>query len=147
MTPPLDLAREIAPLLGGLRWGIGGSLLLHHFGLETAPQDLDIVTTPEDFPDAVARLSAHLGPAIQVDHPSYASLHFARFTSSRGVNLDIMAGIRVHARTGIQSWNFNSDTVLLQDRLPWMQARDWLTLYEMFDRPERVKLLPGFLDQ
>jgi hypothetical protein len=100
--PPLFLANEIAPLLTGLNWGIGGSLLLFHLGLVTTPQDLDIVTTPEDFSELQKRLLSILGPASQVDHPTYAT-HFARFTSAHGVTLDLMAGIRVRTSVGIQS--------------------------------------------
>jgi len=46
--PPLVLAQEVALLLPGLQWGIGGSLLLYHLKLVATPQDLDVVTTPED---------------------------------------------------------------------------------------------------
>ena len=94
--PPLLLAQELAPLLLGLNWGIGGSLLLYHLKLETDPQDLDIVTTPEDFPEIHKRLAAFLGSPIPVDHPTYASMHFSRFASPHGVNLDVMAR---HPRT------------------------------------------------
>jgi hypothetical protein len=55
-------------------WGIGGSLLLYHLNLISAPQELDIVTTPEDFPALNQRLSSMLGPPAQIAHPTYASI-------------------------------------------------------------------------
>jgi hypothetical protein len=145
--PPLILAHELAPLLTDLNWGIGGSLLLYHLKLISAPQDLDIVTTPEDFPALNKRLSSMLGPPAQIAHPTYASTHFSRFASRRGVNLDVMAGIRVRTKAGFKTWEFNPQTILMARALPWMQPRDWLDLYDMFDRPERVTLLRNYLDR
>jgi hypothetical protein len=143
--PPLLLAHELAPLLLGLDWGIGGSLLLHNLKLVTDPQDLDIVTTPADFPEIRKRLAAVLGSPIQIDHPTYASAHFSRFTSPRGVTVDVMAGIRVRTNNGFKSWEFNPRTLLMANGLPWMQPQDWLDLYELFNRPERVTLLRNCL--
>lgn len=145
--PPLALAHELVPLLTGLQWGIGGSLLLHHLKLVTAPQDLDVVATPQDFPALNHRLSSMLGQPAQVAHPTYASTHFSRFTSPRGVNVDVMAGIQVRTSTRFKSWDFNPRTLVIADGLPWMQPQDWLDLYEMFDRPERVALLRNYLDR
>jgi hypothetical protein len=82
---------------------------------------------------------------VQVDHPTYASTHFSRFTSPRGVNLDVMAGIRIRTNTGFKSWEFNPRTVLMANGLPWMQPQDWLDLYEMFNRPERATVLRDHL--
>jgi hypothetical protein len=145
--PPLVLVQELAPLLAGLQWGIGGSLLLYNLKLVTDPHDLDIVTTPEDFPELQKRLTAFLGASIPIDHQTYASTHFSRFTSPHGVTLDLMAGIRVRTSAGFKSWEFNPRTVLIANGLPWMQAPDWLELYEMFDRPERVTLLSNYLEK
>jgi hypothetical protein len=143
--PPLLLAQELAPRLLGLNWGIGGSLLLYNLKLVTDPRDLDIVTTPEDFHALKKRLISVLGPASQIAHPTYASTHFSRFTSPRGVNLDVMAGIRVRTSTGFKSWEFNPGALIGENGLPWMQAQDWLELYEMFDRPERATVLRDYL--
>ena len=143
--PPLFLAHELAPLLTHLNWGIGGSLLLYHLKLVTDPQDLDIVTTPEDFPEIRKRLAAFLGSPSPIDHPTYASKHFSRFNSPRGVTVDVMTGIRVRTSSGFKSWEFKPQTVSTANGLPWMQPHDWLELYEMFDRPERMSLLRNYL--
>ena len=143
---PLILARELAPLLTALNWGIGGSLLLHHLQLITDPQDLDIVTTLEDFPAIHKRLAGFLGSPNQVDHPTYASTHFARFASAHCANVDVMAGIRVRTSSGFKFWEFNPRTPFIANGLPWMQPHDWLDLYELFNRPERVTLLRSYLN-
>jgi hypothetical protein len=58
-----------------------------------------------------------------------------------GVTLDVMAGIRVRTGVGFKSWEFNPRSGVMTNGLPWMRPQDWLNLYEMFDRPERVILL------
>jgi hypothetical protein len=75
-----------------------------------------------------------------------ASTHFSRFTFPRGVTVDVMAGIRVRTSDEFKSWEFDPRTLLMASGLPWMQARDWLDLYEMFDRPERVTRLRAYLN-
>jgi hypothetical protein len=104
------------------------------------------VTTPEDFPVLQNRLATLLGAPIHVDHPTYASAHFSHFISPDGVNLDIMAGIRVRTNIGFKSWEFNPRTLVMANGLPWMQPQDWQDSYEMFNRPERASLLSNYLE-
>lgn len=90
---PIRIAREIAPLLHGVRWGIGGSVLLHRYGLIKRPRDLDIVTTPEEFPTMYSLLTHKMGRSIPAPHAVFSSRNFARFQVAKGVFLDTMAGI------------------------------------------------------
>lgn len=144
-VPPLLLAHEIAGSLASLRWGIGGSLLLFRLGLVAAPRDLDIVTTIEDFGELSARLSLLFGAGRPAPHPTYASIHFSRFVAADDSSIDVMAGVRVRGPAGLVHWHFNPETVAEVDGLPWMRAEDWLRLYELFERPERVRLLAEYL--
>jgi hypothetical protein len=142
---PLSLAHEIAPLLVGLRWAIGGSVLLHRLGLEAAPRDLDVVTTPGDFEAVRTRLGSRLQQLNIAPHPRYASRQFARLASSTGIQIDLMADIAVHTQAGVQTWAFDAATIEQHDGLPWMRAADWLQLYNLFDRPQRVAQLAQYL--
>jgi hypothetical protein len=63
------------------------------------------------------------------------------------VNLDTMAGIRVRTHSGYKTWEFNPHSIHAVDGLPWMRPEDWLDLYDMFDRPERVELLRHYFDR
>jgi hypothetical protein len=65
------MARRISPLIGHLQWAIGGSLLLHHLGLNVEPRDLDIVRTLEDFGQISECLASAFGNPSQTSHPSY----------------------------------------------------------------------------
>ncbi|MGL6072400.1 SlyX family protein [Craterilacuibacter sp.] len=142
---PLSLARHIAPLLNGLDWAIGGSTLLHHLGLEANPQDLDLMITPEHFAQAQLRLREVLNEEARPAHPRNVAQHFARFISSDGTTLDLIAGIAVQDEGRVSSWDFVPAQVDWTDSLPWMRAEDWLELYTLFRRPFRVQQLHNWL--
>ena len=151
---PLRLARQLAPHLAGLHWGIGGSTLLHQLGLEAAPRDLDIVTTEADFAQVIDRLghsAPWLGVATRPDHAEYASACFARFANQgavgghAGAAVDVMAGIAVRRGEHVLRFAFRPDTLRWEDGLPWMSACDWALLYQWFGRPEREAALRRYL--
>lgn len=143
--PPLTLAWELAPVLSGLRFGLGGSTLLHQLGLESAPRDLDLMCATDDFAAIVARLQQRLEPLPRAAHPRFRSAGFAQFASPDGVEVDVMAGIEV-ATGGLPArWHFDPARLRWSAALPWMDPRDWLELYRLFDRPMRVAQLEEYL--
>jgi len=142
---PLVLALTLAPELIGLHWAIGGSALLYRLGIEETPDDLDIVTIPKHFDSLSERLSRHVGVGFRPEHATYRSEHFKRFTSSSGVTIDAMAGIKVFLGGRNIYWDFDPHRVDHRDGLPWMLAEDWIDLYALFQRPTRVAQLNEFL--
>jgi hypothetical protein len=145
---PLQLARALAAPLAGLDWAIGGSTLLHRLGLEPAPADLDIVTTPEHFAQVRACLEARLGTAHRPAHPRWRTVHFARFDARvelSGAPVDVMAGIAVQRGESLERFVFDARRIDRVDGLPWMRAADWLVLYRLFDRAARVQQLEAWL--
>lgn len=142
---PLALAWDLAPLLSGLRFGIGGSTLLHQLGLEPAPRDLDLVCATDDFAAVAARLQARLEPLPRIAHPRYRTSGFARFKAPGGVEVEVMAGIEVAAGGEPARWNFDPARLRWSAGAPWMDPRDWLELYRLFDRPARVAQLEALL--
>lgn len=145
IPPPLALAQEIAPLLAGLHWGIGGSLLLWKLGLETNPRDLDIMTTAAHFPSASQLIAQKLGEGVRTPHPAFKSTHFAKFNSEGAVSIDLFAEVRVMKNDESASWSFDPQSVEVWRGLPWMLPSAWLELYTLFDRPERVSALRAYL--
>ncbi len=142
---PITLAHSIAPLLAGLEWGIGGSVLMWTLGLEPAPRDLDVVTTVDDFDAIRDRVARRLGAPVDVPHSTYQSGCFARFAANGPVSMDLMADIRVRTPEGIIGWDFDPKSVTLRDGLPWMRPEDWVELYELFERPQRALALRRYL--
>ncbi len=142
---PLLLAREIAPLLTRLDWGIGGSTLLFKLGLIDSPRDLDLVVMPRHFESARSRLSSLLTLRPTAPHPTYVSKRFAHFLSATGVGVDVMASIAVRSESTLTTWDFDPRTLSHDDGLPWMRAEDWVYLYQLFGRHERARQLADHL--
>ena len=138
---PLALAHKVAPLLDGLAWGVGGSVLLYTLGLEAAPHDLDLVVSEQDFAQAEARLLAIAEPLPVTPHPSYRSRHFARFAADDGTAIELIAGVASH----LGNWTFQPERTELRGGVRWMAAEDWVELYRLFGRPYRVAQLENWL--
>lgn len=147
IPPPLRVAHTIAALCGERSWGIGGSLLLYRLDLEPAPADVDIVATPEAFPAICSSLAGVLSPVVVAADARFATRHYARFTTSDGVGVDVMAGIAVRSGASLLTFEFDAGTIEIVGGLPWMRADDWLHLYRLFDRPARVRALEAYLRQ
>ncbi len=143
--PPLALARQIAPHLTGLTWAIGGSTLLHELGLVSNPHDLDLVVAEDQFMTVAARLTSIFGPQQRLEGEHLASRWFARFDAPPHGSVDVMAGIAVVQGGRPGTWYFDPASIRTSDGLPWMSASDWLHLYRLFDRPDRVAMLEGYL--
>ena len=141
----LALARSLVRPLTGVIWAIGGSTLLHRLGLENAPRDLDIVTTVDSYPQVERTLTALLGNGVRPEHDICQSQHFARFAPQQGAAVDLMAGIQARVNGQLVAWEFRRDHIAQHDGLPWMSASDWLELYSLFDRPQRVRQLQAHL--
>ncbi len=144
-SAPFQLARQLASALSGLEFGIGGSLLMLELGLLTKARDLDLVCSQKDFPLIAAALGHVLKPVEVPPHPEYQSEAFARFMAADGTEVDLMAGIKVKQQQ--LCWQFAPGRIEWRHQLPWMTAADWLALYQLFSRPERVLLLQAFLKQ
>jgi len=139
-----ELARQVTDLLGVADWGIGGSYLLYCHGLVSQAGDLDLVCSLDFYPKA-RQLLLSLGPELTpTPHPSYCSLAFCRVQTSAGI-IELMAGIQVLRQGKLQCFEFHPDKVQWQQGLPLMPLSDWLTLYRLFDRPHRIKLLEEYL--
>ncbi|WP_337879065.1 hypothetical protein [Rheinheimera sp.] len=138
-----QLASQVTQLLGPEAWGIGGSFLLYCHGLLQQAQDLDLVCTPEFFPEA-RQLLLRLGDELNVEpHPCYCSQHFCRIQTALGV-IELMAGIQVMQNNHLHSFSFRPDQIQWQHSYPLMSLQDWLHLYRLFNRPHRVQQLEAF---
>ncbi|MBU2180729.1 MAG: hypothetical protein KJ930_14985 [Gammaproteobacteria bacterium] len=144
--PPFTLIKRLLPALQKYRFGVGGSLLLCELGLLSQARDLDLVCVADDFQQVAAAIAVFLRPLKVSPHPLYHSRHFARFTAEDGTELDLMAGICVQATPQIE-WQFDPSQLQWRHEVPWMTAQQWLELYQLFQRPERVAVLQLFLKQ
>jgi hypothetical protein len=142
----LALAHALVARADVREWAIGGSAMLHLRGvIETLPRDLDIVTTVADFEEVCASLPEQFVRCDPAAHPDYASTRFRTFQSADGTKVDVMAGIAV-IKNGVRTtWTFDSTRIEIVDGLPLMWLDDWLDLYTLFDRPQRVEQIESYL--
>ena len=147
--PAYLLLQQLLPILKPYRFGVGGSLLLTELGLLQHARDLDLVCAAEDFVSIIKALQSSGNPILRQltvpPHPLYQSEFFARFVDPAGTEIDVMANIRVHQTEGMLCWRFDETQLQVRRFIPWMSAAQWLELYQLFQRPQRVDLLRQFL--
>ena len=137
--------QQLSALLKPFQFGIGGSCLLWQLGLETAPNDIDIVCIEDDFVAICVELEKHFNLAPIVAHPDYATARFARFKQTGWPDIELMAGIAVRDGSDIIKWSFQPERCHWRDGVCWMPPADWLQLYQLFNRPRRVAQLRQYL--
>lgn len=148
-VPAFILLQQLLPALNKYRVGVGGSLLLTELGLLQQARDLDLVCVADDFDAIVETLSTSVSPVLRpltlAPHPLYQSGCFARFADTAGTEIDLMANIKVQHAGNVTHWQFDDSQLQWRHSVPWMSAQQWLELYQLFQRPERVALLQQWL--
>ncbi|KKO45877.1 hypothetical protein WG68_07575 [Arsukibacterium ikkense] len=139
--------QQLCQLLQPLQFGVGGSCLLWQLGLEAAPADIDIVCSEQDYAAIAGRLAASYSQQPMPAHPDYLSAHYGRFSRAGWPDIDLMAGIAVQQHGSISRWQFTPQRCHWQNGVCWMPPADWLQLYQLFNRPERVAQLRQYLVQ
>ncbi len=140
-----NLLKQLLPSLQGYRVGVGGSLLLCELGLLSQARDVDLVCAASDFNSISTMLNRTLRQVAVAPHPRYQSRCFACFVAADGTQLDLMADIAVLDAGEHISWPFDESQLQVRQGIPWMSAQQWLELYQLFQRPERVALLQQLL--
>ncbi|MDZ7868856.1 MAG: hypothetical protein U5L02_06560 [Rheinheimera sp.] len=134
----LALLRPLATLPD---WGIGGSLLLVERQLQADFRDIDLVCSEAVLPALVAHLQHGSTELPVAAHPQYCSRFFRRYQHSSGLVIEVMAGIQVRQAAAVLQWPFVPSRCVQRHGLPWMALADWLELYQLFERPEKVALI------
>ncbi|MCB5226508.1 hypothetical protein JAO78_006735 [Alishewanella sp. 16-MA] len=145
LTPQLT---ELCRLLADKQFGVGGSCLLWQLGLVEKPTDIDVVCTEADFAAISALLSkAGYQPQLITSDPKYATAKFSHFRHAEGRSVDLMAGIAVRKENTISRFAFHPERCRWQDGICWMPPADWLQIYQLFGRSERIAQLRQYLVQ
>ncbi len=143
----LTQLQQLCSRLQAFQFGIGGSCLLWQLGLETSPNDIDIVCTEADFSAISAALAADFTLQTVAAHPNFVSANFSRFCRAGWPDIELMAGIAVKQQGMVVNWQFTPQRCHWQNDICWMPPADWLQLYRLFNRPQRVTQLQRYLVQ
>lgn len=148
----IDTLAEVAGALNrdGVHWGVGGSVLLQHFGLENQPHDIDIVVAEQDA-ESAAQVLDRLGTRkTRSEQGSYVTFRFLEYVVD-GTDIDVMAGLGIRHSAGIYLYAFDERAVT--DSMPAGTAvvpltalEDWYVLYQlMVGREQRVRVIENYL--
>lgn len=149
MTNPdlLTQLQQLSQMLEPYQFGVGGSCLLWQLGIESSPNDIDIVCCEADFAAICTELVKSFSMLPVVPQSDYATQHFARFSKTGWPDIELMARIAVRRDRSIVQWPFQPERCHWQQGVRWMPPADWLQLYQLFNRPQRVAQLRQYLVQ
>lgn len=148
----IDTLAEVARALNqeGVRWGVGGSVLLQRFGLENEPHDIDILVAEQDV-ECAARVLDKLGTRkTGSEQGSYVTFRFLEYVVD-GTDIDVMAGFGIRHTAGIYVYAFDeqavTDSMVAGTAVvPLTAIEDWCVLYQlMAGREQRVRVIEDYL--
>lgn len=135
----------------GIRWALGGSLVLSHYGLGVPPNDIDLMVAEEDAVRA-DRLLDTLGEKQQRQESAlYATRHFSEYRIGT-TEVDVMAGLRINHAAGCYHYLLQPEAVtegIWADgsRLPMTALEDWFVLYQLIPgRAHKADMIEAFLN-
>lgn len=130
-------------------WGVGGSLLLHFYGLVDDPNDIDILVAEEDI-EQISEVFKSLAVENEVvSKEPFRTRHFSKYTAN-SVDFDVMGGFAIGHSEGIYELDFGKDSVVwLQEingvRIPLCSLEDWFVLYWLIPgKQAKVELLEAY---
>ena len=135
----------LAPLATLPDWGIGGSLLLVERQLQADFRDIDLVCSEAIAPLLATRLQQFTTELPVATDPQYCSRFFRRYQHDSGLVIELMAGIQVRQQDRLAQWPFDPTRCGQRHGISWMALTDWLELYQLFNRPEKVALIRAAL--
>ncbi len=123
--------------LNGIACRIGGSTLLQQYGLVETANDLDVFVEPDQF-ERLDNVLSRVGEKLDTKpDPDYMTTYFGEYVFE-GVEIDVMASFRMKCTDGIYTHPF------IEPRAGWMRLEEWVVLYSVMGRKEKVDLLHDY---
>ena len=130
-----------------IRWGLGASLLLNLYGLESTPGDIDIFVDLADA-DKAKKVLSQLGEEQTVTKRApYATKIFSKYAIN-GIGVDMMAGFQICHGHGRYQYLLNEEAIVAKEwifgeRIPLTALEDWFILYQLIpgrmEKAERIE--------
>lgn len=134
----------------GIRWAVGGSVLLSQYGLIEAPHDIDIIIDIEDIARADALLESLGKKSTWEKNANYATKFFYEY-SILGSDVDVMAGLTIICNDTPFEYPFDDHAIsesrlINQVTIPCMALEEWFYLYQLIpNRGAKVDLIEAYL--
>lgn len=140
----LKIAKEFNDV--GIKWGIGGSLLLKKHALINIVNDIDIIVSNRDINRLIEILDRIASKVTAPVKQEYATKHFLQYQLN-GISIDVMSQFIIKHDAGSYEFIFDdtsiSDIVVIDNiQLPYTSLEDWLIAYMlMINREEKVNMI------
>lgn len=147
-----------------ITWGIGASVMLHHYGLVAMPNDIDILVDIKDIEkvDGILKEMGEKKPLNPIK--TYSTKYFYEY-EVQGVDIDVMAGFIINHEAGKYEYTFHKDSLVFEKTnynshdlsgehtieniiLPFTTLEDWYVLYQLIPgRENKVQLIEDYLKE
>lgn len=153
MEDKLKMLAKISGRLNeaGVEFAIGSSMLLYLSGLVEEARDIDLFINGESA-EKVAAILRDLGEVrIKLRQALYTSSSFYTLVCE-ATDVDIIADFGVVSGNRMGSIHISRESIereifLNGERVPLMYLEDWLELYRMMGRKDKVALLTEYFQQ
>lgn len=133
-------------------WGLGGSVLLHHYGIARAPKDIDVFIGLDDIETADGILCALGEKRVWERSEAYDTKYFYEYVID-GVDVDVMAGFVINHCNGKYSSVFSPESIhgtatVNETEIPLMSLEDWYVIYQLIPgRENKVDRIENYLKE
>lgn len=133
-----------------IRYGVGGSLLLNHYGLIDRVNDVDIIVDKDDIKlanELLLMIAKKKDPTI---NDGFATTFFYQYELET-IDIDIMADFKIIHVEGVYTYPFDefsiTNTIFKNNiRISYSALEDWYVIYHLLNnRKNKVKLIDDYL--
>lgn len=137
---------KIASILNdnNIKWGLGGSLLLYLYGIETSVSDIDIVIDQNDMKKVESLVKNY--KHIEKDKSgNYLTERFYSITLDN-IDIDLMIGFKVLTTEGTYCFptgdKITDKSILIDGTTIYLSSlKDWLEAYTAMERTSKIELI------
>ncbi|WP_315120612.1 hypothetical protein [uncultured Clostridium sp.] len=134
----------------GVKWAVGASILLNHYGLVDNPNDIDILIDLED-KEKVDNIFKDLGVGEEKGKTTtYLTRYFGEYKVNN-VYVDIMGGFIINHENGQYEYIFDENSItssmdLNGINIPLTSLEDWYVAYQLIpNRDYKVEIIENHL--
>ena len=127
------IAKELNQL--AVLWGVGGSVLLHQYGLVETPGDIDLFVDLTEVNRIEQVLSCLGEKQVSPPHARYLTTCFREYVIG-GVDVDVMAEFAIRHESGVYRFVFDKQSlvesrIVQGETIPFTSLEDWYVLYRL----------------
>jgi hypothetical protein len=134
----------------GVLWGIGASIVLHHYSLVDSPNDIDILVDIKDIQN-VDMILENLGiKKLTEKIDTYSTRYFYEYVIN-AIDVDVMAGFTLNHSNGEYIYSFDHKSITSVTNMngidiPLTSLEDWYVIYQLIPgRENKVKIIEDYL--